>query len=103
MVKKTKQRTYDSNFIEDAVNLALSKQKSVSKQASDLGVPVGTLHTWIAKSKAGKLNATRFGSAVTKSNSDSRKVAELEKQVRLLKMERDILKKAMAYWVDVPK
>jgi len=103
MGKKSKSRYYDPVFIKEAVKLALGKEKPVSQIASDLGIPVATLHTWVAKAKAGKLKSSSERQRKADGGNDNRKIAELEKQNRLLRMERDILKKAMAFFIDVPK
>ena len=103
MTKKSKPRSYDSNFIEEAVNLALTEEKPIKQIASDLGIPAETLYTWVAKAKAGKLNNGPKNRSQNNVGEANRKIAELEKQNRLLKMERDILKKAMAFFVETPK
>ncbi len=41
-------RTYNKEFIADAIKLAL-KSPSVRVAANNLGIPISTLHTWIKK------------------------------------------------------
>lgn len=105
MSGKKKAKSYDREFIREAVNLVNNGSRSAAEIANDLGVPGTTLYGWVAKFKSGKW--TRDGKPTSKTpkadSVESRRYSELEKQVRLLKMERDILKKAMAYCVDVPK
>ncbi len=48
MERKT--RKYTNEFKQESVNLAL-KSPSVSKTASDLGIPIPTLHSWIHQFK----------------------------------------------------
>ncbi len=43
-------RTYTPEFKREAVQLALNSP-SVLSAASDLGIPEGTLHTWVQKAK----------------------------------------------------
>ena len=57
---KKKSRSYTSEFKEGAVKLALSA-KSVADAAASLGVPEGTLHTWVHRAKKSgvfKISAT---------------------------------------------
>ena len=51
MAKKVRQlRKYTKEFRQETVNLAL-KSPSISKVANDLGIPIATLHSWIAQLK----------------------------------------------------
>lgn len=124
-LKQRSPNAYTPEFRLNAINLAQSQDTSISQTAKDLGVPLATLHTWVKKAQKGewsvseenlsavKLERTTSGS-VTKGSSISQKLheqlsaeqkksAELERQVRRLTQEREILKKAMAYFVEVPK
>lgn len=126
MSAKKLQREYDPEFRTQAVKLALSGARSATAVAKDLGIPVGTLHTWIHKYKAGALAASdgTTQSDLTPSPKPSPERAklpspsqrqhdrlndleernrELEIKLRRMTMERDVLKKAMAYCLDVPK
>lgn len=117
---------YTPEFRLQAIKLALGKDKSISQTAKDLGVPAGTLHTWVSKVNKGIWNladnnvtALKVDLPVSNSSQKSstsisqklheqlsaeqKKSAELERQVRRLIQEREILKKAMAYCLDVPK
>jgi len=118
-------KTYTPEFRLQAIKLAQSKSKSISQTAKDLGVPLATLHGWVSKVDKGvwsvadeNISAVKIDSTVTSSiqksshvsqklheqlSAEQKKSAELERQVRRLMQEREILKKAMAYCLDVPK
>ena len=112
-------------FRTQAIKLAQTKDKTMSQTAKDLGVPVGTLHSWVRRHETGewsvpletveavKIDKTSTSSSL-KAPSISQKLqeqlaaeqrisADLERQVKRLTQEREILKKAMAYCLDVPK
>ena len=96
-------RQYTNEFIEQALSLALQGDQAVSTTAEDLGVSSSTLHGWIRRRRQGKLSLTGSRrSPESAAHAQDTKFRELEAQVRRLTMERDILKKAMAYCVDVP-
>ena len=87
--------SYTAEFKESAVKLALESDKSVAQVAKDIGVNVNTLHTWIRK-------YSKHPTSVEKCNrSDEHLYDELKrlrKEVARLTEERDLLKKAAAYF-----
>lgn len=84
-------KVYTQEFRETAVRLAGQPGASVEAVARELGIAAETLRRW---SKAGPLP----GGAADSEADLRRKVRELEAQVRTLRMERDILKKATAFF-----
>lgn len=98
MSEKRKMRQYNQEFKEEALKLLLQEGLSVSSVAKDLGIPPSTIHGWIAQN-----NIQKSVNAPISNTSDLDKVKDLEKQVKRLTMERDILKKAMAYFAEIPK
>lgn len=96
--KMTKQnRTYTNEFKQESVKLAL-KSPSITKTARELGMPVGTLHTWVDQLK----DKTKSNTSTADKNSTPDVAALLEENRRLhkenvvLKEEKEILKKAAA-------
>jgi transposase len=80
-------------FKREAVRLALSGEKSQLQVCQDLGVGYGTLSTWV----------NRFAKPLRIAGkalqlSESERIRELERECRELRQERDILKKAAAYF-----
>ncbi len=110
-MKKRACRNFSAEFRLQAVRLVLNEGQVVAKTAEDLGISVGTLNGWIAKFKRGVWSLETGSPATAKvQNRSSQQVTiqiqemdELRRQVRRLTIERDILKKAMAYCIDVPK
>lgn len=84
-------KVYTPEFRETAVRLASQPDASIPAIARELGVSIWTLRQWIKQ--AAKPPATR------QEESDLRtRLRKLEAEVRQLRMERDILKKATAFF-----
>jgi len=90
----TKKKNYSEEFKKSSSELAVTGTKSISQTAKDLGVNANTLYGWIEKYHPGK--KTNVNSQVEISVYEELKL--LKKQNLQLKMERDILKKAAAYF-----
>ena len=86
--------SYSSQFKQDAVKLAVESDQSVAKTARDLGVNANTLYTWVTKFHLSKPStANDHGD-----NNPYDELKRLRREVSLLKEERNILKKAAAYF-----
>jgi transposase len=84
---------YAPEFQRDAVAMVLDEQRSIADVARSIGVNEGTLGNWVAK-------ARRERSAGVGLNDDERgELADLRAEVTQLRMERDLLKRSMAFWV----
>ncbi len=94
MNSQKKQNQYTTEFRESAVKLAIESDQPVSKTAEELGVNKNTLHTWISKyhrpqkQKAGLVEEEHLYDELKR----------LRKENKRLMEERDILKKAAAYF-----
>ena len=86
MPKYAKPRTFTQEFKEEAVRLALEGEGTQKEIADRLGVNEGTLREWKAKYRE------RDDSSDLSPEMELRK---LRRENESLKMERDILKKAM--------
>lgn len=95
-------KRYTKEFKQEAVSLAL-KSPSVGHTAKELGIPPATLNTWVH-------NLKKKGD-ITKVDADSGKdmatlIAEnrrLHKELAIAKEEKEILKKAAAYFAQHQK
>jgi transposase len=88
------QRRFTKEFREEAVRLAQSSGRTQREIAGDLGIGLSTLVRWIGRS--------REGGAVDPGAAESEVTAELQRLRReneILRQERDILKKATAFFV----
>lgn len=92
MSTEKQRKVYTVEFRMEAVRLALSGEKSVIQTANDLGINPSTLHTW-----TGKYREEVVPEVETKLSLKQELVA-LQKQNKRLREERDILKKATAYF-----
>ena len=81
-------RPYPKEFREDAVRLAQESDKTVTEVARDLGVEPGTLFNWIQRSKAPS----------PLDDSERAELVRLRRRVKTLETEREILKKAAAFF-----
>lgn len=87
------QTRYTEEFREEAVRLALESDHSVAKTAEDLGVSTVTLRSWI-KAHRERIRASEPRRPETLEEENRR----LKREVSILRQERDILKKAAAYF-----
>jgi transposase len=95
---KTSKKTYTPELKEEAVKLVLAQGLSLEQAAVRLSIPKGTLANWVVAAKRGPAVSAAPG---------SRSVAELEaenaklrRELAETKMERDIVKKAAAYFAQ---
>ena len=94
MNEQKKPNNYTDEFKASAVKLAIESDQPVTKTAEDLGVNKNTLHTWIShyhrrqKPKAGQVEEEHLYDELRR----------LRKENKRLKEEREILKKAAAYF-----
>jgi transposase len=99
---------YDSEFIENAVDLCKRSDRTFKAIAHSLGVPEGTLRYWYDQRVAKGKKRRRSGevpSVITTTETPAAKIARLErenaalrKQVDSLETDREILKKAAAFF-----
>lgn len=91
-----KVQSYSPEFKEEAVKAIMEQGLSLSEGSRRLSVPKGTLANWMA---ATRVSAKKAGALV-----DSETVGlaaentRLRKELAEIRLERDILKKAMAYF-----
>lgn len=91
-MSKRKVTNYTSEFRENAIKLALESDQPVSQTANNLGINHNTLHTWISKYGPHAENQN----ALNEHHFDE--IKRLKKQLVQVTQERDLLKKAAAYF-----
>lgn len=94
MDEKVKRTDFTEEFKADAVRLALREPVPMAQVARDLGVHPNTLYNWVAKHRAEQ--AGEVQSVVN--NNENDELHRLRREVRILKEEREILKKAAAFF-----
>ena len=85
-------KQYSDEFKEEAVQLVLSEGMSPVQVSRDLGVSLTSINRWV---KQVQINQ---GQKDGLSTSEREEIRQLRKEVRTLKMEREILKKAAAFF-----
>ena len=99
---RSKPRKYTKEFKEESVNLAL-KSPSIAKTAEELGIPVPTIHTWIKKLKGTKTSEVSRDSGQPNMAALVEENRRLHKELTVAREEREILKKAAAYFAQHQK
>lgn len=95
---------YTREFKDSTIQLVLNSEQSVLKIAKDLDVNPKTIYNWVRKYKnAHNIPIPSIGKAPTSSNNFVKETLEdeakrLRAENKLLRQERDILKKATAYF-----
>ena len=83
---------YTSEFKESTVKLALESDQPITQTARDLGVKPNTKHTWIKKYSKPITPVERTDEHIYN------EVKRLKKELAKVTQERDLLKKATAYF-----
>lgn len=87
-----KLKAYPVDFKESSVKLAIESNRSIAQIARELGINASTLYTWINKYSKPKEPAMRTNEHIYDKNK------RLKKELARLTQERDLLKKAAAYF-----
>jgi transposase len=88
-------RKFDEDFKQGAVRLVLETGKPIAQVARELGVNDGTLGNWCAKARR-----ERDGENPPLSEGERAELERLRKENTELRMQRDVLKRSVALWVD---
>lgn len=95
MVIDKQRKTYERQFKLDAVALVVNGGRSVSEVARELGIHVNTLHHW-------KRELTADGSAAFpgkgRLSPQEEELRKLRRELEEAKEDREILKKALAFF-----
>lgn len=89
-----KEKRYPSEFKESAVKLAIESTKPIAQTARELGINENTIHTWIRQYSKAKDTT----SSMREMNYHFDEVKQLKKELSKVTQERDLLKKAAAYF-----
>ncbi|MDP1663573.1 MAG: transposase [Methylobacter sp.] len=92
--EKQKIKIYSAEFRESSVKLAIGSNQPITQTARDLGVNPNTLHTWINKYSQPK----EPNKVVRTDEHLYEELKRLKKENARLIEERDLLKKAAAYF-----
>ena len=98
MTKATRAQ-YTLEFKQEAVGMVESGQ-SIASAARSLGVVEQTLYNWVKAQREGRLKGPANSKAVS---AEQMEISRLRAELARVKMERDILGKATAYFAKGPK
>lgn len=86
-------RQFTPEFKAGAVRLVLEEGKSIGQVARDLDLVTSALSGWVKQARA---NRSKGKTGLT--TEERAEFAAMRKELRVVKMERDILKKAVAFF-----
>ena len=95
-MKRGPQGRYSKEFREEAVKLVTEERLSVPEAGRRLSLPPSTITSWVKQFKAGRLG--EIGKTYRPLTEVEMELARTKKELFEVRMERDILKKAAAYF-----
>ena len=90
-------RQFSDEFKREAVRLVLDEGKSIAATARDLDLTESNLRIWVERARADR---TKGKTGLTTAERDE--LARLRKENRQLRLEREILKNAAAFFASEP-
>jgi transposase len=87
-------RKFTAEFKRDAVALVRSSGQPIAQIATDLGIYDSTLGNWVRQDRIDR------GEQQGLTSTERARLAELEAENTKLRMERDLLKRTVAFWVN---
>lgn len=93
-------KRYSKEFKLDAVSLVLEQDYTRSEAARSLGIDARMLGRWVKEHQANGGEAFRGNGKLTP---EQEQIRELKARVKRLEMERDVLKKATAFFAAETK
>lgn len=88
-------RIYSNEFRESTIKLVLDSKESIAENARRLGIKVDTLYNWISKHSK---KTDQENSTMDNDKNLQEEVRRLKRELARVTEERDILKKATAYF-----
>ena len=96
-IMKRQIKRYSKEFQEEAIQMGL-RSRSIDQTARDLRIPISTLHGWIQR-----LSKKQHPADIQDAKALHEELKQLRKELARVKEERDILKKATAYFAKESK
>ncbi|EGT5658124.1 transposase [Citrobacter braakii] len=92
---RIQRKTFTHEFKQKCVNLFLQHKYSVTQAAETMNIGLSTLQRWLRQYRGEVRGDTPIATAITP---EQRRIQELEKQVRQLQSDSDLLKKGSAFF-----
>ena len=92
-----KRRIFTKEFKVEACKMVIEQGQKISQTARNLGIGEPLLGRWLQEYRDSQAPGAK------EAKESDRRIKELETENRRLRMEREILKKAMSYFVDPQK
>jgi transposase len=86
-------RSFTDEFKRDAVAMVLDDRNKIVDVADRLGIGEGTLGNWVRQARVD------LGERAGMTTSERTELVDLRRENARLRMERDLLKRATAFWV----
>jgi transposase-like protein len=86
-------RKFSAEFKRDAVEIVRSSDKPIAEVARELGIYDSTLGNWLKQDEINR------GEREGLTTGERARLSELERENARLRMERELLKRAVAFWV----
>jgi transposase len=90
---KKVRRSFAPQFRLESAQLVVDQGYSIRAACASMGVSKSTMENWVRQLRKERKGVTPKASALTP---EQRKIQELEKKIRQIEMEKEILKKATA-------
>jgi transposase len=99
-MKRIPRRLFTEEFKREAIKLVTEQQLNIASAGRQLDVDPKSIRAWLAQAERGELKATLGAAKLT---ADQQRIRELERELAITREERDILKKATAYFAKLTK
>ena len=86
-------RKFSAEFKRDAVEIVRASGKPIAEVARELGIYDSTLGNWVKQDQVNR------GEREGLTTDERRELSELRRENTRLRMERELLKRAVAFWV----
>ena len=91
--RRRTRRSFSAEFKRDAVALVVDEGRTIADVARSLGIGETNLGNWVRQARIDR------GEREGLTTSEKAELAELRRENARLRMERDLLKRATAFWV----
>lgn len=92
-VEPVARRLFPDDFKADAVAMVLDDERTIADVATSLGINSQTLGNWVRKERVER------GEREGPTRSELAELAQLRRENKRLRQERELLKRAAAFWV----